>query len=93
MTLCVKKEEFLRNKENKQRFIDMLGRRFEQCGCHVVNASGDADVLIVKTAVAATHKYETVLIGDDTDLLVVMCYYHPRNAVHNLFFLPEPKKG
>ena len=93
MTLCVKKEEFLRNKENKQRFIDMLGGKLEQCGCQVVNASGDADLLIVKTAVGVTSKSETPLVGDDTDLLVLMCYYHSKNAAHNLFFMPEPKKG
>ena len=93
MAVCVKKEEFLKNKQNKQMFIDMLGERLEQCGNQVMSASGDADLLIAKTVVEATSKSDTVLVGDDTDLLVLLCFYHKMSAPHNLYFLPEPKKG
>ena len=47
MNLQTKKEEFLSNKENKQRFIAMLSKRLQQSGCRVQMARGDADVLIV----------------------------------------------
>ena len=56
-------------------------------------ASGDADLLIVKTAVEATRKSDTVLVGDDTDLLVLLCFYYKMLAPHNLYSMPEPKKG
>lgn len=93
MALCVKKEEFLKNKENKQMFIDTLGERLDQCGHQVMNASGDADLLIAKTAVEAASKSDTVLVGDDTDLLVLLCFHHKMSAPHNVYFMPEPKKG
>ena len=46
--LCSKKEDFLRNKENKQHFINMLGSKLEIAGCTVLNAKGYADTMIVK---------------------------------------------
>ena len=79
MDVCVMKEEFLKIKENKQMFIDMLGERLEQCGNQVMSVSCDADLLIAKTAVEATSKSDTVLVGDDTDdtdLLVLLCQHH-----------------
>jgi len=33
-----------------------------------------------------------VLVGDDTDLLVLLCFYHKMSASYNLYFMPEPKK-
>ncbi len=38
--------------------------------CEVHHASGDADLLIVQKAVESTRRVNTVLVGDDTDLLV-----------------------
>ena len=64
MALCVKKKEFLKNKENKQMLIDMLGERLEQCGNQVMSESGDAYLLIAKTAVEATSKSDTVLVDE-----------------------------
>ncbi len=34
----------------------------------------------------------TVLVGDDTDLLILLCY-HANLISHDLFFCPEPKKN
>ena len=41
----------------------------------MVNALGDADVDIVKAAVEASRLHTTTLIGEDTDLLVLLLYY------------------
>ena len=38
MRLQLKKKEFLSNKENKQRFIGLLGERLSECGCDVIYA-------------------------------------------------------
>ena len=52
---------------------------------------GDADVQIVKRALEMAEEVDTVLIGDDTDLLVLLLYHdEPRK---NMFFAPEPKKN
>ena len=50
MALQAKKEEFLSNKHDKQRFIALLSQMLEQAGCEIHQARGDADVLIVQTA-------------------------------------------
>lgn len=88
--LCSKKEDFLRNKENKQRFISMLGSKLETAGCTVLYAKGDADTMIVKAAVECSMQINTVVVGDDTDLLVLLCY-HCGFSSHDVFFHPEPK--
>ena len=44
-------ENLLFNKDNKQRFIRMLGQNLEHVVCGTCQAKGDADVLIVKTTV------------------------------------------
>jgi len=92
MAICVK-EEFLTNKENKQTLIDILAERLEQCGNQVMSASGDAGLPIPKTAFEATSKSDTVLVGDATDLLVLLRCYHKMSSSYNLYFMPEPKKG
>ena len=71
----VKKEEFLANKVNKQKFILHLGERLQQSGCTVNHAEGDADLLIAQTAIQSARSLSTVLVGDDTDLLVLLCFY------------------
>ena len=53
-----KKEQFLNNKTNKQRFIHYLGDKLERAGCSVDHAKDDADVLIVKTAVASARRQQ-----------------------------------
>ena len=71
MKVTPKKDNFLANPKNKQRFINMLSRFLQEDNCPTYHAEGDADVLIVKTAV----ERNTVLVGDDTDLLVLLCFY------------------
>ena len=50
-------------------------RRFLQninhVNCQIYQAKGDADVLIVTTAVESARQRITVLVGDHTDLLVI----------------------
>ena len=92
MALQTKKEEFLSNKHNKQRCIALLSQRLEQAGCEIHQARGDADVLIVQTALTSAAKQETVLVGDDTDLLVLLIY-HAKNVRHNVFFRPETRRA
>ena len=50
-------------KTNKQLFIS----------CHVIHAEGDADLIIVQTAVKSAEEHQTVVV-EDTDLLVLLCF-------------------
>ena len=67
-----KKEEFLSRDVNKQRLINMITDKMIESGCIVISAPGDADVNIVKAAVNASLLHTTTLIGEDTDLLVLL---------------------
>ena len=49
-------------------------------------------VLIVKQAIKVSQTANTAVIGDDTDLLVIL-YYHARNVKSfDIFFHPESKQ-
>ena len=51
----------------------------------VDHAKSDADTLIVRHVLQSATSCETVLIGDDTDLLtLILC--HTRDDQHNMFF-------
>ena len=92
MICTLKKEVFLGNKSNTQRFINLLGKHFQDCGIEVLYAKADADVLIVKTAITSAVSKNTVLVGDDTDLLVLLCSQPPSTACQ-IYFRPEQKKN
>ena len=91
MYVTTKKEQFLANKENKQRFIFMLSEELQKKNCQTHHASGDADLLIVLKAIQSATTTNTVLVGDDTDLIVLLCYHASLDS-HDLLFRPEPKK-
>ena len=90
MALQTKKEEFLSNKQNKQGFIAFMSQRLEQAGCKIHRARGETDVLIVQTALTSAAKQKTVLVGDDTDMLVLLIY-HANNV--SVFFRPETRRA
>ena len=74
-TLTVKKDTFLRNKQNKQRFINMLSEKLKEAGCDTIRAAGDTDVLIAQSAVSVSATRDTVVIADDTDILISLCHH------------------
>ena len=88
----MKKDDFLVNQTNKQRFINLLSDDLQRQHNDVLHARADANVLIVETAIACAtaNTKGTVLVGDDTDLLVLLCS-RAWPTSHNLFFRPEPK--
>ncbi|ESP02014.1 hypothetical protein LOTGIDRAFT_157147 [Lottia gigantea] len=85
-----KRDHFLSNGVNKQAFIDLLSKHLEENGCKTFHSDGDADVLIVKNAVQCSIASPTVLIGDDTDLLVLLCFYADLGA-QDIFLKSETK--
>ena len=68
----------------------MLSRYHQKVGCKTHHSQADADLLIVQTAVESVGRASTVLVGDDTDLLISLCYYTEISA-EELFFQPEPR--
>ena len=50
MVMKSKKEEFLSNKTNKQKFIMLLSDCLDQAGCETHQALGDADVLVMTSS-------------------------------------------
>ena len=86
MKIPMKKDIFLANKKNKQAFVIQLASFLQKQGFETLNADGDADVLIVKTAVESAN----ILVGDDTDLLIFLAHYVRMDA-HRLYMRPEPK--
>lgn len=90
-----RKDDFLSNKENKQCFINLLGNHLERHGCHIENAEADAYLLIVQCAIAvakADTTKPTILVADDTDVLLLLCY-HLQSTTPSIYFRPEPRKG
>ena len=92
MNLAVTKEVFLSNKENKHRFIIMLGEELSKKGCTVFHDTGDANYLKVKKAMESAAENNVVLVGDDTDLLILLLHQQYEGK-HDVFFAPEPKKN
>ena len=87
-----KKDDLLSNKDNNQRFIRMLGQSLEHVGCETRHAKGDTDVLIVEKTVQYAMSCETTLVGDDTDLLVLLCF-HVKEDSCEVFFKPDIRSG
>lgn len=83
-----KKDVFLCNSKNKQKFITLLSGFLESNGITVKHASDDADYLITKTVCECALNKHVMLIGDDTDLLVLLCY-HVAVDGHRVFFKSE----
>ena len=75
MKLTTTEDIFLANVTNKQDFIDMLNRYLQREGCVKHHAQGDADLMIAHTAVQSAASKNTAVIADDTDLVIILCYY------------------
>ena len=92
MVCRVRKENCLCNHTNKQKFINLFADQLERAGISTDNAKGEADVLIVENVVESAKTFATVLVGDDTDLIILLLY-HVNLDNHEVFFQPEPKQN
>ena len=81
-----KKDIFLSNSFNKQRMIYLIGEKLTDVFCTVVHSKADADVNIAKSAIAALSTNNIFLIGEDTDLLILMLYFVPEQSNFKLYF-------
>ena len=73
--MTMSKDVFLSNVANKQNFTDMLSQYLQLAGCLTEHAEEDANLLIAQTAVQSAATKNTVLVADDTDPVILLCYY------------------
>jgi len=88
-----KKEDFLSNKANKQALIQLIMERMRQKDCDVNQAAGDADVEIAKAAINMSAFKPTTLIGEDTDLLVLLLFHVDISKCTALYFRSDKSKS
>ena len=86
----MKKEDFLTNLDNKQRFLEMLAIRMNENHLQCIQSVGDADLLIVKTAIDSARNKTTVVIGENTNLLILLLY-HAKNSGRQILFTSEQR--
>ena len=69
------RDVFLSNPKNKHRFITMLGEELKKEDIQVIQCKQDADVHVVKCAMQKLTQKNVILVGDDTDLLILSIHY------------------
>ena len=87
-----KKEAFLANSENKQNFILMLRRILDSNGIETKKAPSDADLLPTTTDVQSSITRPTIILGEDTDLLILLLYYYECGSMQLIFRPNHDKK-
>ncbi|CAL4059724.1 unnamed protein product [Meganyctiphanes norvegica] len=85
-----KRDEFLSRVCNKQHCINLLSAELKERGCNIIQASGDADVDIVKPSIETARHKTAALIGEDTDLLILLLYQANANF-KDLYFYSDIK--
>ncbi len=86
----LQKDDFLSSRFcNKQGLINLMTEELEKEGCTFINASGDADMNIVKAAVKASVHQP---IGEDIDSLILLLYYAGMNN-RGLYFRLDKSKA
>lgn len=73
--LVGKKDRFLLNAVNKSRMLKLISDHLVRRGCKVVHAKGDADVDIVQESVISSKETNTIVVGEDSDLLILLLNY------------------
>lgn len=58
----------------------------------MVHSDEDDDLMIVQKAVQAARRQDTVVVDEDTDLLVLLCS-HASLEGHNIYFRSEKRQN
>ena len=87
------KEDFLSNLTNKEQFIHLIGDKLTTDGCTVNFAEEDADVEIVKASLDASLTNDVTLIGEDTDLLVVLLLHFGEDEPEFKLYFPSDREN
>ena len=80
----------MNSRATQQRF---LSGNLDRAGCRIDHrANDDADVLMLHKAVASARHKDSVLIGDDTDVLVLLIH-HAEMDSHRVFLESKYKQS
>lgn len=71
-SIPMKQEDFLSNPTNKSQLISLLQTKLQEYGIHTLEATDDADVLIIKTAIEQSTYSSVTVVGEDVDLAVLL---------------------
>lgn len=85
--LSVSKVKFLSNTGNKQRLLCLLQNYLTARGINVISSTSDADVLMCREAGECCYSSDVSLIGDDTDLFVLLLHMMRHHAFEHKLFL------
>ena len=75
-----KKDFFLSNSTNEHCMIKVISTEVKKAGCYVFHSLDDSDVDIVRLNVRSLLECSTTVIGEDTDLLVLLLYHADINS-------------
>lgn len=78
--------------ENKQSLINLITENLVSRGCKVINAKGDADMDIVKAALHSAEHHSTTVVGEDTDILVLLLCHPLPSAAKEVYFRSDKKE-
>ena len=74
------------NPKNKVKFIELLTFHLRKFGCIVIQSEGDADLLIAKEGIKYGTVKNTKVIGEDTDILILLLYHMSGDVKFDLKF-------
>jgi len=66
--------------------INLISGKLKDKGCEVIHVHRDADVDIVIAATASAKRRGTTLVGEDTNLLILLLHYAEREIAKSSIF-------
>ena len=96
INLCsTTQDRFLSNQKNKSQFIDPIFHYLKRDHQQAINCRGDADAIIVKTAInqASTVSNSVVVVADDTDIVTMLLYNWKSSMSDVIFYIERLQKG
>ena len=69
------KRNFLSSKKNKQQLIDLFAAELIREGISVIQATGDADIPIVKETLSKARDENVVVHSTDTDIFIALVHH------------------
>lgn len=89
--LGVEKNIFLSNTRNKQNIINLISESLKKSGILVKHAPDDADLLTAETAIQYARTIKTIIIGEDTDILVLLWHYNETDSFPVIYQTPHKR--
>ena len=87
-TNSIPQQKFLSNPRNKTQFISLLCTTFQKCNISTIKAESDADRVMVHQALETARGQGgsgcAVLVGEDTDLLILLLHFRESENLYML---------